>query len=633
MRRLIALTCLLVIATAIPAAAVLLVPTLEVEPLTTVAGLGSSITVGGTLTDPADTADLPIVVERSPDGTTWTPVDGSPATTAFDGTFQASDTPPDVDTYTYRASWEGDGGTYGYGEATSTQTLTVLLVPALEVEPLTTVATVGSSITVAGTLTDPADTADLPIVVERSPDGTTWTPVDGSPATTASDGTFQASDTPPDVDTYTYRASWVGDGAAYTYGEATSTQTLALLPISTLSVEPEVTSSHVGQDVNISGAITDPSDVGAGASVTITRSSNGSTYDPIANSPATTDMNGAFTVTDAPPLGTYTYRAQWGGDGVAHGSGSTISTTSLTVSKWGADLTLAASKTKIVYGSAVRLSGAWSSGSGAQPTDPSVTLSRSKSGGGTVERSTGLDVSDTYKLRETPPAGTFTYTAAVAADDTHEAATSVSVDVVVTKRSTALSLSVTHGTITYGDRTRLVATLKRGKADSEVRFEKKSGAGWKAIDTVPVSSGGVARLRVSPNAKKTYRAVFEATANLKASASDTVTVRVHPVMVSRMIGTFTRVGDYAVYKCCTAFFYVKLKPIHPRLSWTATVQYHGDGKWRPLGSGSYHFQSNGGSGIYLNSVTGYRYRVRGHFDGDGDHLGATSAWNYFKFKG
>jgi hypothetical protein len=99
-----------------------------------------------------------------------------------------------------------------------------------------------------------------------------------------------------------------------------------------------------------------------------------------------------------------------------------------------------------------------------------------------------------------------------------------------------------------------------------------------------------------------------------------------------MIGKFTRVGGYAVYKCCTAYFYVKLKPIHPRMSWTAIVQYYGNGKWRALGSGSYRFEADGDSAIYLNAVKGYRYRVRGHFDGDGDHLPATSAWNYFKFK-
>jgi hypothetical protein len=508
-----------------------------------------------------------------------------------------------------------------------------LLTPTLSVEPLSTVATVGSSITVSGTVTDPADTPGLSIVVERSTDGANWTAVDGSPATTAADGTFSASDTPPAPGVYTYRASWVGDGVTYDPGEATSTQSLTVLAQSTLTVDPDVIAAYVGQTVSISGTLTDPPNV-QNASIVITRSSDGNTYNAIANSPATTDANGAFSVTDTlADVGTYTYRAAWDGDGVQHGSGSAFSTKTLTVTTYPGTLTLHASATKIVYRDTVKLTGLWSSASGVDPADPTVTISRTKSGGGTVDLTTALDGTDHYKLLSTPPsAGTFTYTASVAGDTTNADAVSSSVDVVVTKHWTSLGLRVTHGTVVYGDSTTLVATLKGGDTGSKVRFEKKSGAGWNAIATVPVSSDGVARLRVAPGAKQTYRAVFDATANLKASTSDTSTVQVRPIMVSRMIGTFTKVGDYAVYACCTAYFYVKLKPIHPRLSWIATVQYYGHGKWRKLGSGSYRFQSNGSSAIYLNASSGYRYRVRGHFDGDGDHLPTTSAWNYFKFK-
>jgi hypothetical protein len=191
-------------------------------------------------------------------------------------------------------------------------------------------------------------------------------------------------------------------------------------------------------------------------------------------------------------------------------------------------------------------------------------------------------------------------------------------------------LDVTRTKATFGDSTTLIATLKRGEPGSAVRFEKKFDGSWTSIGTEPVKDG-VARLKVAPRARQTYRAVFDATANLKASASDISTVEVRPIMESRMIGTFTRDGKYAVYACCTAYFYVKLKPIHPRLSWNATVQYYGRHAWRPLGSDSYRFDANGGSGIYLSATAGYRYRVRGHFAGDGDHLSATSAWNYFRF--
>jgi hypothetical protein len=109
-------------------------------------------------------------------------------------------------------------------------------------------------------------------------------------------------------------------------------------------------------------------------------------------------------------------------------------------------------------------------------------------------------------------------------------------------------------------------------------------------------------------------------------------VQVHAVMVSRMIGKGVKEGAYTVYACCTSYFYVKLKPLHPNVNWTAVAQYYGNGKWRPLGSATYEMERDGDAAIFLNAPKGYRYRVRGVFAGDGDHLGATSSWNYFKFR-
>jgi hypothetical protein len=99
-----------------------------------------------------------------------------------------------------------------------------------------------------------------------------------------------------------------------------------------------------------------------------------------------------------------------------------------------------------------------------------------------------------------------------------------------------------------------------------------------------------------------------------------------------MIGKKRTDGRYAVYACCTAYFYVKLKPPHPGSKWVATVQYLGKRSWRPLGQATYKFEHDGDAAIYLNAVTGYRYRVRGHWAGDADHLGATGAWQYFRYR-
>ena len=109
-------------------------------------------------------------------------------------------------------------------------------------------------------------------------------------------------------------------------------------------------------------------------------------------------------------------------------------------------------------------------------------------------------------------------------------------------------------------------------------------------------------------------------------------MQVHAVLESRMIGKYSADGRYSVYKCCSAYFYVKLKPSHPGKHWVATVQYLGKGKWRPLGQATYRFERDGDAAIYLNASKGYRYRVRGRFAGDADHLGATSSWNYFRYR-
>jgi hypothetical protein len=62
------------------------------------------------------------------------------------------------------------------------------------------------------------------------------------------------------------------------------------------------------------------------------------------------------------------------------------------------------------------------------------------------------------------------------------------------------------------------------------------------------------------------------------------------------------------------------------------VQYKGKTRWRTLGRAAYRFERDGDGAIYLNAVTGYHYRVRGHWAGDADHLAATSAWQYFRFR-
>ncbi len=204
--------------------------------------------------------------------------------------------------------------------------------------------------------------------------------------------------------------------------------------------------------------------------------------------------------------------------------------------------------------------------------------------------------------------------------------------VTVTKVPTSLTLKATRSTTTFGGMTTLGATLGGGVASSQVAFELRSGGAWQTIDSLQVGADGVATLKVQPAAETRYRAEFLSTPARAGSTSADVTIQVHAVMVSRMIGKGTKHGAYTVYACCTAYFYVKLRPVHPSVKWTAVAQYYGNGKWRSLGSGTYTMERDGDAAIYLSAPKGYRYRVKGVFAGDRDHLGATSAWNYFRFR-
>jgi hypothetical protein len=103
-------------------------------------------------------------------------------------------------------------------------------------------------------------------------------------------------------------------------------------------------------------------------------------------------------------------------------------------------------------------------------------------------------------------------------------------------------------------------------------------------------------------------------------------------MIGRLVGKSTHDGRFTVYRCCTAYFYVKVKPSKPRDTWTATVQYYGNGRWRALGSGRYALERDGDAAIFVNAVAGYRYRIRGRWGGDAQNLSAVTAWHYFRYR-
>ena len=293
----------------------------------------------------------------------------------------------------------------------------------------------------------------------------------------------------------------------------------------------------------------------------------------------------------------------------------------------------AASRATMRVGKTVTISGTFSNPDGGCLHADTVSLTRTGPGGTVGLGSGAIGADGSFSFDDTPTAGgTYDYAVSFAGDETHDLSQSAAMSVTVTKIPTSLTLAATHPTIAFGRTTTLQATLTGGDPSSEVVFELASGGTWQTIDTAQVGADGVATSTVQPSGKTRYRAEFLATPARAASMSAAATVQVHAVMTSRMIGKGSPDGTYTVYACCTAYFYVKLRPLHPSVKWSAIVQYYGNGKWRPLGSGTYAMERDGDAAVYLNASQGYRYRVRGVFTGDEDHLGTTGTWNYFRFR-
>jgi VCBS repeat protein len=292
-----------------------------------------------------------------------------------------------------------------------------------------------------------------------------------------------------------------------------------------------------------------------------------------------------------------------------------------------------ASADTIAYNGAVDITGTFHNPGGGCVRDDTVSLERTGPDGTLDLGPTEVAADGSFSFEDVPPsAGAYDYKVVFNGDETHAASSSATMHVDVAKIATSLSLTVSDDVISFGSSTTLRATMHGGAATSIVRFDRYAATGWKAVGTATVGADHIATLDVTPSARSKYRAVFVQTTNRSGSVSGTATVQVHAMLESRMIGKGTTDGRYTVYACCTAYFYVKLKPPHPGSKWVATVQYHGKMRWRPLGQATYTFEHDGDAAIYLNAVTGYRYRVRGHWAGDADHLGATSPWRYFRYR-
>jgi hypothetical protein len=253
-----------------------------------------------------------------------------------------------------------------------------------------------------------------------------------------------------------------------------------------------------------------------GVPLTVSRSATGAS--PVALPPVTTRSDGTFVFTDTPAAGGYTYTVRWAGD--ATRAGATAST-NVSVNPPGTSLDLSVNrgtKAGSVDGT-VRLS----YGDGSNPGGRTVSLSRTVSGSMTALTSVQTDQYGGAKFTDTPPAGTVTYTATVAADGTHPAATATATTtVLVTTTLTATAPATAWaGELVTVSGTLVAGTSPVGGAGITVF---RTGCGSATLTTTTGTSGAWSVSESPPAGTCTYQASYAGGSGYNSSTATAQTV-------------------------------------------------------------------------------------------------------------
>ena len=203
------------------------------------------------------------------------------------------------------------------------------------------------------------------------------------------------------------------------------------LSASSLSLAATPKTLHLGQTVTLSGSLTVASDTTGEQTVTVTRSMNGGAPESIAT--VNTDVEGSYSASDVPPLGSAEYEASFAGSDTILPASATVT---VAVSKRTSSLTLVASTQALTLGAPATLKAHLVGGEPralvsffGQPVDGAKTR--------IAQKATDVDGKTTITVR---PARTTTYTVTYSGDATWAAAASPAERVSVRGRWTGKTL-------------------------------------------------------------------------------------------------------------------------------------------------------------------------------------------------
>ena len=300
--------------------------TLSIGPSAQSITSGSSLTLSGTLS-PSQSGT--VTIYESIDGAAFSVLT---AATLNSGSYSYKFSPSAVGSYQFYATWPGNSQ---YNSATSTTTSVTVTQAALKTATLSINAssssvTVGSSLTLSGTIS-PSQSGTVTIM--ESINGSAYTALTTS---TLSSGSYSYKFSPTEVGSYQFYASWPGNSQYNPAQSSTTTVSVTAVPLTTptLTLKSSASSVSAGQTVTLSGTIS-PSATGT---VTLSESVNGSAYQQIATPTLT---SGAYSYPyTIPANGTYEFQASFPGNSQLNTAQSSVVMVSLAKTTTSSNTTL-----------------------------------------------------------------------------------------------------------------------------------------------------------------------------------------------------------------------------------------------------------------------------------------------------
>jgi hypothetical protein len=258
---------------------------------------GSSITVSGN-TIPEQSLGT-FELQYSTDESTWYTLASKSG-----GSAQTLWTPPSVGTFYLRGVWDIPWGSGSYTVPSGISTLTVNAAPSnIQLSLSESTLTLGKSVNLDATIT-PNTVSDGTVVIQESPDGSTWTVLGSGPPTS---GAFSYSWTPSEVGTYYLRATWSGDQNYLSSTSAEQTLTVQKIQTSISLSIPKTT--QLGKSISITATLLDASQHRiSGAQITFQFDSSG-----IGTAITGSDGTASIVYTPTVSAGTYTVGVFYGG--------------------------------------------------------------------------------------------------------------------------------------------------------------------------------------------------------------------------------------------------------------------------------------------------------------------------------